>query len=332
MSHEGASSGRLVIIDSVARGREDEFANAVREGLTASPKHLAPKFFYDELGSHLFEAICLLPEYYLTRAESEILSRFAGEIVGRFHGAVSLVELGSGSAVKSRYLIRALLDRQARLHYQPIDISPTMLGESAAALLTEFAGLQITAIAADYTELLSLSSRSAGERRLALFLGSNVGNYDPAEARVLIARLRSALEPGDAFLIGADLRKSAAILEAAYDDSLGVTASFNLNVLQRINRELGGEFDLRLFAHRSRFNEMAGRIEMHLVSRTAQTVRIPPLNLTLDFAAGETIHTENSYKYELDDLSVLAAETGFRVAQSWFDGARQFSCSLWFAV
>ncbi len=332
MPADSARSARLVILDRVAPQQEGDFASAIRNGLTASPKHLAPKYFYDALGSHLFEAICLLPDYYLTRAEAEILSRYAGEIIEQIKGTVMLVELGSGSSAKSRFLIRELVGRQGSLHYQPIDISPTMLAESSAALLSEFPGLRITAIAGDYTESLSLSEHSSDERRLVLFLGSNIGNYDPPAARALIARLRAALLPGDALLIGADLRKPAERLEAAYDDSLGLTAAFNLNLLLRINRELGGQFDLRSFAHRAKFNPVLGRVEMHLESRVAQDVEIAALDLTLHFTAGETIHTENSYKYQVEELAALAGETGFEVARSWFDAREQFSCNLWFAA
>ncbi len=331
MAADSAGSARLVIHDRVAPRRDDEFANDVRSGLTSRPKHLPPKYFYDALGSHLFEAICLLPEYYLTRAESEILEQKSGEILDQLDGTVSLVELGSGSAVKSRFLIRGLLERQRSLHYQPIDISVTMLADSSAALLSEFPGLRITAIAGDYTQSLSLTDRGSEERALALFLGSNIGNYDPVDARHLLRKLRSSLRRDDALLIGADLRKSAEVLEAAYDDSLGVTAAFNLNVLQRINRELDAQFDLSLFTHRARFNSRMGRVEMHLESMVDQEVVIAGLGLRVQFVRGETVHTENSYKYELSELAAFAGETGFRVARSWFDAGGRFSCNLWFA-
>lgn len=327
--HEGTA--RLTIYDRVAPGRENEFSEYVKAGLGSRPRFLAPKFFYDPLGSYLFEAICLLPEYYLTRAESEILSQHSREIIDQIDGRVGLVELGSGSALKSRYLIHALIERQKTLHYQPIDISRTMLTESASALLSEFSGLSITAIAGDYTASLELTELPKGERRLVLFLGSNIGNYDPSDARGLLARLRAALERRDAFLIGADLRKEAGVLEAAYDDALGVTAAFNLNLLRRINEELGGRFDPREFRHRAIWNGDAGRIEMYLESRRAQTVPIESLGMRVDLAAGELIHTENSYKYRLEDLENLARETGFRISSSWFDEKRQFSCGLWFA-
>lgn len=330
-AESSAGTARLIIHDRGAPGREGEFANAVHRGLTANPRFLASKFFYDALGSYLFEAICLLPEYYLTRAESEILSRYSPEIVAQIAGRIGLVELGSGSAVKSRYLIRALLERQEALHYQPIDISRTMLAESSAALLSDFPGLSITGIAGDYTANFELTELPEGERRLALFLGSNIGNYDSSDARGLIRRLRTSLSAGDALLIGADLRKDRVVLEAAYDDALGVTAAFNLNMLRRINVELAAEFDPRKFRHRAIWNDRAGRMEMYLESRESQSVRIETLGLQVDFAAGEMIHTENSYKYRLEDLASLASDTGFRVSRSWFDEKRQFSCNLWLA-
>ena len=331
MPADSARSARFVIHDRVAPQRTDEFATDVRHGLTATPKRLLPKYFYDALGSHIFEVICLLPEYYLTRAESEILERSSAEMIEQVGANVSLVELGSGSAIKSRFLIRELLRRQGSLHYQPIDISRSILTESSAALLNEFAGLRITAIAGDYTHGLSLAERAPGERLLALFLGSNIGNYDPAEAAELIRSLRASLQVGDALLIGADLLKDRATLEAAYDDELGVTAAFNLNLLKRINRELGGHFDLSLFEHRATFIPESKRMSMHLMSKVAQKVKIAELGLTVRFEEGEAIHTENSYKYEIDDLAQLARTTGFAVARSWFDREHRFSCNLWFA-
>lgn len=327
-----AHAERPVVCERIDPRRRDEFADDVRLGLTSHPKRLVPKYFYDALGSYLFEAICHLPNYYLTRAETEILARYAGEIVGQIADKATLVELGSGSAIKSRYLIRALLERQGALHYQPIDISAAMLASSSASLLGDFPGLRITALAGDYTQGLSQIERSPGECLMALFLGSNIGNYDPLDARALISSLRASLSEGDAMLLGADMKKSPSILEAAYDDELGLTAAFNLNLLLRINRELGGNFDLSQFEHLAFFNPEQGRVEMHLKSTTAQEVAISELGTSVHFAAGETIHTESSYKYDENELSALANETGFSVARSWFDGLGQFSCNLWFAV
>ena len=311
------------------------FAEDVRRGLTSAPKKLYPKYFYDGLGSHLFDAICLLPEYYLTRAEDEILSRRADEIVtaatdGERRGPVTLLEFGSGSAAKTRSLIEALLRRQSHLTYVPVDISTDALEASADALLADYEALRVEAYAGDYETALAHLAETRGTLGpvLALFLGSNVGNFDRAEAEGFLRRVRGVLSGGDALLLGADLKKSAGLLEAAYDDALGVTAAFNLNLLARINRELGADFDVRGFRHVAAYDARAGRVEMHLESRRAQTVRIQALSLEISFAAGERIHTENSYKYDLDDLSSLAACTGFARARTWLDEAGRFSSNL----
>jgi len=323
---------RLVIHRSTPDRSEPGLAVDARIGLTAQPKTLPPKYFYDELGSHLFEAICHLPEYYLTRAETEILKRYADEMVSRLPGPISLVELGSGSAVKTRYLIAALLARQANLHYQPIDISPTILEQSAGNLLKDYSGLRITAQAGDYTQGLELIERGDDETILVLFLGSNIGNYDPGEALTLLREVRQVLRAGDGLLLGADLKKFARVLEAAYDDALGVTAAFNLNLLLRLNRELGADFDLTRFEHRAVYRQELGRVEMHLVSRVAQTINLRGLGLKVEMKQAETIHTENSYKYDQQQLTALAEAAGFRRNQVWLDAREQFSCNLWVAA
>jgi L-histidine N-alpha-methyltransferase len=315
----------------------DDFAADVRRGLTAGTgKFLLPKYFYDALGSRLFDAICLVPEYYLTRAEADIFARHAAEIVERARdGArrVTLFELGSGSAAKTRRIIDALLATQARLRYVPVDISTAALEESASALLGDYEGLSVTAYAADYdTALPRLRENFEGDARaLVLFLGSNVGNFDRAEAREFLRRVRSSLRRGDRLLLGADLKKDAATLEAAYDDPLGVTAAFNLNLLARINRELGADFSVRDFRHVAPYDEREGRVEMHLESTREQTVRVGALDLEVHFNAGDRIHTENSYKYSLDELSTLAADTGFAREHTWLDPAERFSSNLFVA-
>ena len=312
------------------------FAEDVRRGLTSRPKRLQPKYFYDALGSQLFEAICLLPEYYLTRAENEILSARAHEIVeaaAADAGPLALLELGSGSAAKTRSLIDALLRRQDELLYAPVDISAAALESSALALLRSYPRLRVDAYAGDYARALPRvrgeSFAGTGARVLALFLGSNVGNFDRAEAREFLRALRRGVfRPGDALLLGADLKKDAGTLEAAYDDSLGVTAAFNLNLLARINRELGADFDPRSFRHVARYDDGEGRVEMYLESAREQTVRLASLDLEVAFAEGERVHTENSYKYDLEDLKRLAAETGFEHARTWLDRAGLFSSNL----
>lgn len=302
------------------------FAEDVRKGLTATPKFLLPQYFYDALGSALFSAICELPEYYVTRAEDEILRTKGAEIAAAFGSNVRIAELGSGSARKTRHLIEAILDRQASLDFFPVDVDPGILASSSRELLNAYADLSITAICGDFRDPAALLCRylpSSDARTVVLFLGSSIGNLDPSAAAAMLANLRTALAPGDALFLGADLRKSSAILEPAYDDALGVTAAFNLNVLARINRELGGTFDLKTFAHRAFYNEAEGRVEMHLVSKIAQRVLVDGYEIAFD--EGESIHTENSHKYEVASLAALAAAGNFRIERRWTDSNGYFA-------
>ena len=324
---------RLTIHRLAVASGINEFATDVRTGLSASRKSLPPKYFYDDLGSKLFEAICRLPEYYLTRAEGEILDRYADAIIEKTEGPARLIELGSGSAEKTRYLIDALFQRQPELHYTPVDISEASLEAASLELLRTYPDLRITAYQADY--FTALEALAAGgkqkqdySRTIALFLGSNIGNFDEEQSRGFLRAVRRALTVNDALLLGADLKKSAAVLVPAYDDSLGVTAAFNLNLLVRINRELGGDFDLRKFTHRAIYNGERGRIEMHLVSGERQSVRIRSLDLKIRFEAGETIHTENSYKFDAEQIAALARDSGFALRHSWHDERETFSFSL----
>lgn len=327
------SPSRFIIHQADSQAGPDLFADEVRLGLTSRPKSLAPKYFYDALGSQLFEAICLLPEYYLTRAETEIFQSHAPDIINQTGvtatAQLGIIELGSGSSVKTRLLIEAILARQERLHYRPIDISETILEQSAGKLLGDYPNLNITAHRSDYTQGLSAIARQKGERLLVLFLGSNIGNYQPDEGRALLSQIRSVLRPGDGLLLGADLKKSRKLLEPAYNDSLGVTSAFNLNLLLRINRELEADFDLTRFEHRAHYNESEGRVEIYLVSRAAQSVRIKKIGLQLDFREGERIQTENSYKYDIEQLAALARTTGFSPQRTWFDSEKRFSCNFW---
>lgn len=322
---------RLELERDIVTAAEPGFASDVRRGLTSSPKFLSPKYFYDELGSKLFESICLLPEYYLTRAETEILTTHGDEIVRSLKAPVRLVELGSGSSQKTRLLIEALLANQNELSYQPIDISETALSESARALENDYPRLRVTPVAGDYTKSLNLPHRAENDRVLVLFLGSNIGNYNKVEALTLLRTLRGELSEDDGLLIGADLRKSESDLIAAYDDPVGVTAAFNLNLLARINRELGGDFDVREFVHRAIFNDREGRMEMYLVSRRATTVTIKALDLEVAFDEDEVIHTENSYKFKKEELEDLALRAGFKVRSVWLDSGARFSSNLWVA-
>lgn len=321
----------------VSSSTGDGFGEDVRRGLSSPAKSLLPKYFYDDLGSLLFASICLLPEYYLTRVETEILAGHAGEVVAELRAPLRLIELGSGESQKTRLLISAILDRQRSLRYVPIDISPGALERASEQLLQEEPRLRVDALAGEYEACLRVL---AGERRtvpgdgssLVLFLGSTLGNLDPDQQTGLLRAVRMVLQPGDGMLLGVDWKKPAAELLPAYDDALGVTAAFNLNLLLRINRELGGDFDLGGFQHVARYDEERSRIEMHLVSRRAQVVTIRELGMEVAFAAGEGIHTESSYRFDGDDLAARAAGGGFRLARTWFDERRRFASVLLLAV
>jgi L-histidine N-alpha-methyltransferase len=318
---------RYRLVELTAGDPVAEFAKDVAVGLTAEPKHLSCRYFYDREGSRLFAAICELPEYYLTRAETEILKRHASDIASLFQGDVTVVELGSGNAVKTRLLLDALLPGR-RVRYVPIDICRPVLEETATDLLQRFPPLEIVAVAAEYHEGLR-HLRSASDRpRLILWLGSNIGNFTRAEAGGFLRRIRDTMTPLDRMLVGVDLRKERAVLEEAYDDAAGVTAAFNRNLLARINHELNGNFDLNAFQHRAIYNEDLGRIEMYLVSTRVQRVTIERIGLTVRFAAGEIIHTENSYKYSLPEITAVAAAAGLQDQFAWQDAAGRFSLHL----
>jgi len=302
-----------------------EFRDAVLAGLGDAQKTLPCKFFYDAEGSRLFDQICELPEYYPTRTELKLLADTADEIAELIGRRARLVEFGSGAGVKIRLLLEAL-DRPAA--YVPVDISREHLMMAAADLARDFPALQIAPICADYTKPFALPA-SAGvppETTVGFFPGSTIGNFTPAEARGFLSRARKLLGPGSSMVVGVDLRKDTKILVPAYDDAAGVTAAFNLNLLVRINRELDGGFDLEQFAHEARWNDAAGRIEMHLVSRRDQQVRIGAARFS--FRAGETIHTENSHKYTLDQFRALAVEAGYKPRAAWTDAAGLFSVHM----
>ena len=304
------------------------FADEVRAGLVANPKTLPTKYLYDDLGSKLFEVICLLPEYYLTRAEAAILRAHAPEIIASAGETVEIVELGSGTAAKTRLLLDAALARQGTLRYSPIDISRSALDETVAALNVEYPAIKVEPQVKDYLDGLRRFSRHGVERTLVLFLGSNIGNFEPSEAQRTLRAVRETLNPGDSLLMGADMKKDVAVIEAAYNDKLGVTAAFNKNLLLRINRELGGHFDLDAFRHKANYEPRESRIEMRLISDTAQDVAIDSLQLDVHFAPGESIHTESSYKYDMAQLGALASATGFGLAKTWTDANQTFTSNL----
>ncbi len=294
----------------------------VREGLTGSPRTLPPKWFYDARGSELFEEITELPEYYPTRAEREILRARAGEIV-EASGARTLVELGSGSSEKTRYLLDAL----SGLHtYVPVDVSESALTQAGQALAAERPGLEVHALIADFTARLTLP-KTPGPRLVA-FLGGTIGNLLPVERAAFLASVRALLAPGDALLLGTDLVKDERVLVRAYDDAAGVTAAFNKNVLHVINRELGADFDPDAFAHVALWDARREWIEMRLRSRTAQTVKIPALELAVDFAAGEDLRTEVSAKFRRQGVGRELSAAGLELARWWTDREERFALSL----
>jgi dimethylhistidine N-methyltransferase len=319
---------RFTLVGLPAEKRRVRFARDVAAGLNASPKHLPCCYFYDRLGSQLFEAICELPEYYLTRAEAAILRAHAEEVAALFPGPTDLIELGSGSAVKTRLLIEAFLQHHPAQRYVPLDICRTVLEESSLDLLRTFPTLEILAIAGEYHEGLAHLRAAAARQKLVLWLGSNIGNLERTEAARFLSRVHATLSPGDRLLVGIDLRKDRAVLEAAYDDPCGVTAAFNRNLLARVNRELGGHFDLRTFRHRAVYDADAGRVEMYLVSTRSQKVGIDHLGLEVCFAAGEALHTENSYKYSPAEITALAAAASLHPEQAWRDPDGQFQVNL----
>jgi dimethylhistidine N-methyltransferase len=303
-------------------------------GLSSAPqKRLSPWLFYDELGSRLFDEITVLPEYYLTRTERAIFSDHADDIFLAVGSAVTVAELGAGSAAKTGVLLRAATRFQPRVLYQPIDISPSALDEAAAGL-SAIPGVSVRPQVANYTTEPFRIARLPGHKVLALYIGSSIGNFSPAEATGILCNLRHHLCPGDALLLGTDLApgpaKSVETLIAAYDDAAGVTAAFNLNVLTRLNRELGADFDLTAFAHRARWNARCSRMEMHLQSLTPQTVTIAGTRIR--FAAGETIHTENSYKFTAAAIQALLAGSGFASTRTFTDAGQTFAVTLAEAV
>jgi dimethylhistidine N-methyltransferase len=291
----------------------------VLAGLASPQKRIAPKFFYDAAGSRLFDAICTLPEYYPTRTEIAILREFGAEMAQRLGRDALLVELGSGSSLKIRVLLEAL--RPAV--YMPVDISRDHLLDSARALASTFPELQVHAVCADYSVPFVLPVELHDHPRAAFFPGSSVGNFEPADAERFLRRVGEMLGRGGRLLIGVDLVKDHSVLNAAYNDAAGTTAAFNLNLLQRINRELDGNFDLDAFRHEAFFNDELSRIEMHLISTRDQQVRVS--GESFDFREGESIHTECSYKYRIERFHALARRAGFEPEQVWTDADELFS-------
>lgn len=323
-----SAEDRSTIITTDIESLADSFAEDVAAGLGASPKHLPCVYFYDYRGSLIFEEICRLPEYYLTDAEAQILKTFSEEIISYPPQNSLLVELGSGSCMKTRYIIEELLNQYDKVTYSPIDISQKMLKESAMSLLEIYDDLQIISVAAEYREGLRRLNMRSGQPKLILWLGSSIGNFEMAEAVGFLKSIVKFLAPRDFFLIGFDLNKDRSILDRAYNDSRGVTARFNLNLLSRINRELGGEFELDLFSHEAVYNEEGSRVEMYLVSACEQEVYISALDRCYHFAKDERIHTENSHKFSLETIETLARRAGMSIVRQWRDDREYFCLTL----
>ena len=310
-----------------------EFVRDLCSGLgQAGQKWIPCKYFYDDVGSALFEAITLLPEYGLTRADQRILSRYAAEIAGSVPPPVVVAELGSGSAKKTRSVLEAFARRQPTT-YHPIEISPAALAVTRREL-GQLDGVSVRGFEAEYLDGLGRAAgkRLPSQRLMVLFLGSSIGNFNRHEDTGFLARIRACLQPGDAVLLGTDLVKPVPQMILAYDDPAGVTAAFNLNLLARINRELGGGFDLRRFAHQALYDETDRRIELHLRSTEEQRVIIEKAGLDIRFQAGETIWTESSHKYTPEDVARMATATGFRLAKQWLDQEWPFAESLLVAL
>jgi L-histidine Nalpha-methyltransferase len=303
------------------------FSAEVAEGLLRRPKSLPCKLFYDSAGSVLFEEITRLPEYYLTGAELEILNASGSEIASAAGSGITVVELGSGTAVKTSTLLRGISRRQLRVPYFPVDISPAALNVARQRVEAQCSQVSAHPVIADFGEGFAFLRRIPG-RKLVLYLGSSIGNFDPEAAVEMLSQIREQLAGGDALLLGTDLVKAESILVPAYDDAQGITAQFNKNILRRLNRELSADFDLEFFRHIANWNPVQSRMEIYLESLQPQSVNLGMLSLRIQLGAGERIHTENSYKYTLAMVKDLLESAGFELARTWFDRRKWFALHL----
>lgn len=304
----------------------EDFYGEVIAGLSRRPRSIPPKFFYDETGSRLFDRICETLEYYPARTEMSILRESKEDIARCIGTGCLLVEPGSGNSEK----VRILLDAVQPHAYLPMDISGAYLRKAARQLASEYPWLEVHAVCADFTAPIELPCRSQGMRRVAFFPGSSIGNFEPFQAVAFLKNIAAMVRHGGGLLIGVDLKKDTAILDAAYNDRAGITAAFNRNVLHRINRDLGADFHVSSFRHHAFYNEALGRIEMHLVASVPELVHVG--DKTFEFDEGEGIHTENSYKYTVEEFQALAAQAGFQAVQTWIDPQRLFSVNYFVAA
>jgi dimethylhistidine N-methyltransferase len=307
-----------------ATSRLDTLAGSVLDGLKKEPKELSPVWFYDELGSFLFDRICELPEYYITRTELQIMRTHAAEMTQHIGPEAALIELGSGTSLKTRLLLERL---ERPVAYVPVDISREHMFDAAGTLARDYPDLRIVPVCADFTRSFELPHQIlSAKKRVVYFPGSTLGNFEHEQARGLLGRMREMIGRNGAVLIGIDLRKDPRILERAYDDSAGVTAEFNINALRHVNRELGADFDLEAFEHLAVWVDKESRIEMHLVSKRDQVVRIGEQKIFI--ARGEHLRTECCHKYTLEGFANLAASVGLSVSRVWMDPEEQFSVQL----
>jgi dimethylhistidine N-methyltransferase len=328
-----------IALPQITAQTEVRVASVVRDGLTARSKWLPSWLFYDDAGSRLFDQITALPEYYVTRTERAILAEHAAEIIavaarqprnsanGSAPSRLRITELGAGSADKTRLLLKAAADRQGTLVYEPVDVSGGALEAARDRIEREIPAVQVSPLVADYTQGLDLAA-AQDERRLVLYIGSSIGNFEPDEAENLLRGVHAGLNPGDSLLLGVDLRKDEPTLLAAYDDAAGVTAAFNLNMLARLNREFDADFDLEAFCHVAVWNPIQSRIEMHLESSARQLVTLRNLDLEISFRKGERLHTENSYKYAPAQAEALLTSAGFTPEFTWTDPRNWFAVCL----
>ncbi len=303
------------------------FGEDVKNGLTAPNKYLLPKYFYDGRGSQLFEMICSTDEYYVTRTETEILRKYSDDIACFSNGKTHLIELGSGSSLKTEYLINSFLNSNKQLIYTPIDVSYFMINNSKR-LIGDYEDLYVCGIVSEYEGGLELASQIFSKPKLIVFLGSSIGNFDLPQAKLFMRFISSKMDSDDGLLIGFDMKKDINVLNGAYNDKQGYTAEFNLNILRRINDELQGDFDLANFEHCSYFNETESRMEMHIVSSLDQEVSVETIDTTIHFTKGEKIHTENSYKFTEEMINDLSDFAGLKLARCWQDEKRYFSLCL----
>lgn len=321
-------TGTLSTGNSILTENNKIFAQDVIKGLSTSPKQIPSVYFYDEKGSALFETICELPEYYPTRTETQILRHHGRDIVQHFPSNLQIIELGSGSSVKTRILLESFLNEHGSARYVPIDVSASILNQSARELENRYNELTVQPVTARYEQGVAQSILHDGTHNLLLWLGSSIGNFTRTEAVEFLNTIRGMSGANASFLIGIDLRKERTLLEKAYNDAQGVTAAFNLNLLERMNRELLADFDLSAFRHLSKYDEEKGRVEMHLVSQKKQTVHFDVPGFTVHFEEGESIHTENSYKYNINEIEDMAYQTGLILKQQWLDPQKWFSLNL----